>query len=66
MESSGETIWVLAFLVKFGALFVFGALVVAVLARSLYELIRNKVHKGHISTPMPVQESVEPGASIKL
>lgn len=65
MESFGETIWFLAFLVQYAALVAFSALAVAVLARSLFEFIRDRARKAHIPTPMAIQESVEPSALIK-
>ena len=57
-----ETIWFLAFLVQYGALVAGGALVVALVASTVYEIARNKVCKGGVFGFTSVQKPVQGSA----
>jgi len=58
-----ETIWFLAFLVQYGALVAGVALVGALVASTVYELVRNKLSQGDVFGSAPVQKPVESSAS---
>jgi len=58
-----ETIWFLAFLVQYGALVAGVALVGALVASTVYELLRNKLHQGGVYGSASVQKPVQSSAS---
>jgi hypothetical protein len=57
-----ETIWFLAFLVQYGALVAGGALVGALVASTVYELVRNKMCEGSVFGSASVQKPVKGSA----
>jgi hypothetical protein len=58
-----EMIWFVAFLVQYGALVAGVALVGALVASVVYELVRNKVCEGGVFGSASVQQTVEGSAS---
>jgi len=59
MESIGSTIWFLAFLVQYGALVAALVSVTAIVASTVYELVRNRLRAGAAPSSAPVQQAVE-------
>ena len=58
-----ETVWFLAFLAQYGALVAGVALVGALVASTVYELLRNKVRQSSVFGSASVQKPVESAAS---